>query len=827
MKFKRNLSNTSVLVILLCISSCLVHAQAGVNDSTFNPSDSGKNKDPRGVIGAVYSSVSLPKGKTMIGGNFIAYNGKSINGIARLNADGSIDESFHSGLATGDVVNFIVLQPNNQLIIGGTFKKYGSTKTNQLARINANGSLDAAFNTKVGTNGSIKKAVVGSSGKVIVIGNFTQYNGVNKNNIVRLNTNGQLDPTFNYTDTTPHEPTNLALQTDGKAVVTFRDNAGHDNLIVRLNTNGSVDPSFTVESRAGSFNSITLNAIAIQANGKIVVGGSIFSGIETLNSFCERVNTDGSTDVTFHPPVSGNRINHISIQSNGKIIISGYFKNNYLEKPYSTNTLDRFNTDGSNDATFKNYSSIEGVGFNNNTTSIQADGKIILGGSFKHPQSGITRLNSDGGVDINFNKITGANGRIKALVIQSNGKMLIGGSFSSYNGTACNRFTRINASGSIDTKFNNKINMVASFVNCIAIQSNQKIILGGAFTLNNGTQFNNIARLNANGTEDATFNTGNVVLGKIFSINIQTDGKILISGSLDSYNGTPVKGIIRLNQDGTMDPTFVLDNSVESNHVVSKLQSDGKILIGNYDELHRLNTDGSLDPSFHVTTWFEFIEVINVQNDGKIIVGGNNPVWNDRGFIIRLEADGSTDDAFAESRNLIRFASMTSLANNKIIVGRGESVYRLNANGTNDPTAELESTGSNAVVWCSAEDADGKVILAGDFTGYGGVHRNGIARVLEPESVFRNFESAPLTINEPDNFSLVAYPNPATSNLTIDNLEIGSTVIILNTLGQVVDRRVMADHKTTIETSTYENGVYFIHAEYAGKIKNAKFIVSK
>jgi uncharacterized delta-60 repeat protein len=825
MKSKNFMLHASALFILHCMFPYFVYSQAGANDPIFNTSDVSINKDLQGVMGSVFSSLSLSNGKILIGGSFKAYNGKSINGIARLNADGSLDAGFHSGLEPTDAINFMLLQPNNQLIIGGTFKKYGKTRVNQLARINTDGSLDTTFNASIGANGSIIKAVLEPQGKIIIIGNFSQYNNINKNGIARLNANGQLDATFNYTDTTKHEPTNLALQTNGKVIVTFTDNSEHDRLIVRLNANGSMDPSFTVENRHGAFNFISLHAIVIQPNGKIIIGGSIASGIESINAYCEVINADGSTDATFHPHTKSTVINHISIQSNGKIVLSGFYKNNSIEKPYSINTLERINADGSDDPTLNNYSVTEGIGFNNYTTSIQSDGKIILGGSFKYPQNGIARLNSDGGTDINFSNVTGANGRIKTMAIQANGKILIGGSFSSYNGAGCRRFTRINADGSLDTRFNNKLTAVVGSVNCIALQSDQKIILGGVFTLNNGTQFNNVVRLNADGSEDATFNTGNVILGNVLSINIQPDEKILVSGALDSYNGIPVKGVIRLNKNGTLDPAFVLDNTIKSNHVICKLQPDGKILIATDMELHRLNTDGSPDPSFQVNTSFEFIELIAIQNDGKIIIGGNHAVRNDRGFIVRLNGNGNVDSTFMNNRNLDRVASITLLSNNKIIVGRGESVYRLNADGTFDSAAELEGTGANALVWCSAENIDGKVILGGDFTTYCNVHRNGITRVLQSADVFRFSGTTSLT--DPSRLLLRTYPDQVTSSLTIDNLISGSTVIILNALGQVVEKRVVTDRKTTIETSTYGNGVYFINAEYDGKTRNAKFTVNK
>jgi uncharacterized delta-60 repeat protein len=818
---------TSILIIGLCLFPCLVHSQAGANDPAFNFSDVSQTNAPQGVTGSVFCSLSLSNGKIFIGGSFKAYNGKSINGIARLNTDGSLDASFHSGIAEGDVVNFMLLQPNNQLIIGGTFKKYGRTKVNQIARINSNGTLDTTFNATIGANGSITKAAIEPMGKIIIIGNFTQYNNVNKNGIARLNTNGQLDLTFNYTDTIKHEPTNLALQNNGKLIVTFTDNYEKNNLLVRLNTNGEVDPSFMAESRLGILNFISLHAIAIQPNGKIIIGGSVASGVDSIHAYCKRINTDGSTDGTFNPGAKSTVINTISIQSNGKIILSGFYKNNSIQKPYSINTLERIDADGSNDVTLINYRATEGVEFNNYTTSIQSDGKIILGGTFRHPQSGITRLNSDGAVDIHFNEVTGANGRISTLVKQSNGKFLIAGSFSSYNGVGCKRFTRINADGSLDTKFNEQVDAIDASINCIALQSDQKIIMGGAFTLSNRTQFNNIVRLHANGTGDATFNTGNVILGNILSINIQADDKILISGTLTSYNGMSVNGIIRLNKDGSLDPAFVLDTSIPSNHLLSKLQHDGKILIGNYDKLYRVDNDGSLDQTFRVTTAFENIDIITPQNDEKIIVAGNNAVLNYRGFIVRLNANGSLDSTFINNRNLDRVTSITLLHNSKIIAGKGESVYRLNTDGTDDPAARLEGVGANALVWCSAENMDGKVIIGGDFTTYGDVHRNGIARVLQPGDGVRNLEPAFLAANDPNHLLIRTSLNSTTYKLTIDNLAIGSTITILNASGNVVDRRDIKDHKTIIETANYKNGVYFIHEEYEGKIRSAKFIVEK
>ena len=335
------------------------------------------------------------------------------------------------------------------------------------------------------------------------------------------------------------------------------------------------------------------------------------------------------------------------------------------------------------------------------TSAIQSDGKIIIGGEFNSyngtARNNIARLNADGSIDLTFNPGTGANEQVYTIAIQSDGKIIIGGEFYSYNGTARNAIARLNADGSLDATFNPVGSGPSSAVYTTAIQSDGKIIIGGAFTFYNGTAINRIARLNADGTLDATFNTGTGADNTVRTTAIQSDGKIIIGGHFLSYNGTVTNSLVRLNADGSLDGTF--SSGANGTHIITAMQSDGKIMIGGYFNyangrsylLARLNSDGSLDGTFNTGTGPDFnLETIAIQNDGKIIIGGRFLYYNGApvNCITRLNTDGSLDGTFNPG-------------------GAGASAY----------------------VYTTAIQSDGKIIIAGVFTSFTGAARNKIARI--------------------------------------------------------------------------------------------------
>jgi uncharacterized delta-60 repeat protein len=322
------------------------------------------------------------------------------------------------------------------------------------------------------------------------------------------------------------------------------------------------------------------------------------------------------------------------IQSDGKIIVGGVFSS---YNGNQTNKITRLNPDGIIDLTFNT-----GTGFDNqvNTTEIQSDGKIIVGGFFSdyngNQTNNLTRLNPDGTIDLTFNTGTGFDGEVLTTKIQSDGKIIVGGEFSSYNGNQTNKITRLNPDGTIDLTFNTGTGF-DNQVNTTEIQSDGKIIVGGGFSSYNGSSSNKIARLNADGTIDLTFNIGSGFSLVVYALNIQTDGKIIVGGNFFTFNGVSAQRVIRLAPDGSIDLSFnsgLSGGGLAQQVLAISIQSDGKIVMGGYYlnnyngapgySLTRLNTDGTLDSSFDTGSGYNqvFVYSSKIQSDGKIIVGG-------------------------------------------------------------------------------------------------------------------------------------------------------------------------------------------------------------
>jgi uncharacterized delta-60 repeat protein len=346
---------------------------------------------------------------------------------------------------------------------------------------------------------------------------------------------------------------------------------------------GSLDATFNIGTGVNGVTIIDVSAAAIQSDGKIIIVGYFTSYDGTARNHIARLNTDGSLDVTFNVGTGTNSVIYTTaIQSDGKIIIGGDFTT-YNGIPI--NDVARLNTDGSLDATFIVGTGATNSGVNNyvQTTAIQNDGKIIISGNFTNFNgtdiNKIARLNTDGSVDASYNIGTGGNERVYTTAMQSDEKIIIGGVFTAFNGTAKNYIGRLNTDGSVDPTFDVGTG-TDNYVYTTSVQSDGKVIIGGLFTTYNGTTLNRIVRLNIDGSLDATFNVGTGANGALRTIAIQGDGKIIIGGDFTSYNSTSINHICRLNTDGSLDPTFNVGTGTDKSVNTISIQGDGKVIFG-------------------------------------------------------------------------------------------------------------------------------------------------------------------------------------------------------------------------------------------------------
>ncbi len=713
------------------------------------------------VNGTVYSVAVQPDGKVLIGGGFTAVNGAVRGRVARLNADGSTDHSFGNGLAgaTGSVDD-MVLQSDGKVLIAGGFGTVNGVARGKIARLHADGSLDLSFgNGLAGANNSVDAVAVQTDGKVLMGGGFTMVNGIARGYIARLNADGSLDTGFgNGVAGADNWINSIAVQADGKVLISgsfTMVNGVARGRIARLNTDGTLDAGFG-NGLAGA-DSSAVWSLALQPDGRVVIGGGFTAVNGTTRGRVARLNADGTLDTGFANglPGANSYVYALAVQADGKVLIGGAFT---AVNGTSRGSIARLNADGTLDTSFGN--GLPGTNPSVVALAVQTDGKVLIGGGFTTVNGTacerMARLNSDGTLDTGFqNGLAGANNPVFSVAVQSDGKVLIGGGFTSVNGTTRSCIARLNSDGTLDAGFQNGLSGANFSVRSMVAQSDGKVLIGGDFTTVNGTARYKIARLNSDGTLDTGFQNGlsganNLVL----CLAVQSDGKVLIGGDFTVVNGTARGHLARLNSDGTLDSGFHnglagADQSVWA----MALQSDGKIMIGGVftavngtarGHIARLNTDGTVDTGFLNGLAGADINVYSlaVQNNGKVLIGGVFSAVNGTGrnSIARLNNDGALDTGFQNglvgANNSV--LSLAVQSDGKVLMAgffttvngtaRGR-ISRLNADGTLDTGFQNGMAGANSVVRSIAVQGDGLVVIGGDFTTVNGLPRDRVARL--------------------------------------------------------------------------------------------------
>jgi uncharacterized delta-60 repeat protein len=505
-------------------------ANAELSTSRYNSDGSRDTSFPTLIGSGGSSSVKigesevLPDGKLLIGGDFTSVNGVAARYIARILPDGSVDMTFNTGGAGANARLYDVSTTSDgKIYISGEFSQYNGVARSRVARLNADGSLDTSFNYTLPTSGSYVKKTIGlSDGKVLIMGSDVGGTGVS---LVRLNADGSPDTAIRAVAGAGGSVRDIVRQPDGKYIVGGAFdivNGVSRRRIARLNADGSVDPTFECPLFANLFATVT--KLAVQTDGKILLTLLDFPG-------SIRLNTDGTHDSTYVPPpiVNGH---DIDIFPNGQILVDGYYK---------------LNPDGSNDTSFSppNQAATSVLVL---SAVIQPDGKIVVGGVFGQigtSHGNIARLNPNGSVDATFNPSSGANNRVADLDVQTDGKVVIAGDFTSVNANNTRKYlARLNPDGSLDTSFAPVINAPLSSVK---IQPDGKILISGTLSTVNGIPRKGYARLNSDGSLDMSFNIGGGANSTVWRIGLQPDNKVLIAGDFTKVDGFATIGVARLN----------------------------------------------------------------------------------------------------------------------------------------------------------------------------------------------------------------------------------------------------------------------------------------
>ena len=353
----------------------------------------------------------------------------------------------------------------------------------------------------------------------------------------------------------------LAIQPDGKILVGGRQGAA-SGVIYRLSENGSVDPGFASGARATCLDATIpqINTLSLQTNGAIVLGGAFTYLDSAIRLRLAQLNTFGVLDSTLIPSI-GNTVFASAVQPDGKIIIGGNFVN---AQGSGKNYLARLNPDGAVDTSFNPQGT--GPQARVNAVALGQDGTIVIGGEFTSV-NGIARLRaagllSDGTVDPSFDLSTsGPDNAVSAVAVQADRKVILGGSFTQVGETPRGRIARLNESGTLDTTFA-PTSGCDSFVWTVAVQGNGTILAGGRFNNVNGEARSKIARFTPNGVLDSAFDptagSGAGASDEIRALKLQSDGKIVVAGKFTTFSGQSRYGLARLHGELSSPPLATL-----------------------------------------------------------------------------------------------------------------------------------------------------------------------------------------------------------------------------------------------------------------------------
>jgi len=515
----------------------------------------------------------------------------------------------------------------------------------------------------------------------------------------------------------------------------------------------------------------------VQPDGKIVVGGSFSYTTNPKQHNLFRLNDDGTSDTSFAavlpigPFGEEETVAALALDPQTNYLV---VKNIAVERP-----LLRLTTTGEPDPYFIQERFSTGNTSGDESVTIDAEGRIILSGSFRLSNSRVSRAYlarffANGGLDASFVPQP-LNAPVNNTHVLANGSLLVAGSFSRYGETETSSLLKLDGNAQLGTDFRPIIDRPGAILSSVQ-QSDGKLLLAGLFCEINGVRANNIARLQLDGTVDATFNTIGVD-GRIDKIVVQPTGQITMAGGFMHADNQPAPYVARLTTEGHLDKTFnanVSDLNGSSTFVQAlAVAPDGSVLVGSgglrfgeeYANLYRLFPTGAVDKKYVANTKYNLkgtIMAIILLPDGRHYVGGAfDPDATDppATAIVRLNSDGTRDKAFQSAGPDLNFTYARQIAvlpDNKVLIGGNFLSYknvaraklaRLNPDGSVDETFDATPNGYAAGDYVNdfAVQSDGRILVNTlNNLGRSSPNRGTLYRLLPDgalEKVFPDFTS--------------------------------------------------------------------------------------
>lgn len=775
-----------LIFLIICFIVC--HGRAQTIDSNFKPKIYARSQ--------VRDVIQQGDGKFILVGDFEYFNGQVAKHVVRVNADWSVDTSFDTGAGPVSdnptpVVANVEIQTDGKILLFGQFSSFNGISRNNIVRLNTNGSVDETFNPPSDTyeiydNYSL---AINSDGKILYVQNYT-IGGYVYDRLVRLNTNGSVDESF--TALTDGSIKDVKVQADGKVLIGgwFSKYNGSDvSNFIRVNADGTLENSFGSSADSGVTNLI------IQPDKKIILYGNFskFNGVSKLVSV--RISEAGDVDGTFNGSLFIG-LNDIALDASGKILGAGY------------NGVFRYNTDGTNDTSFDLIINVF------NRVIVQADSKVLAVGT-----DTVVRLNSNMTNDLSFSAGLGAcvQGHISSAVVQSDGKVVLAGNFFSFADQLKNGIVRLNADLSVDNTFNTGTGCGSQVVKFAKVQTDDKIILYGDVGMYNGTRVYYLFRLNADGTYDNSYDGGTSAFN-VYTIDMQPDNKLLLGGEFTTFNSQDKLNLVRLNTDGSIDETF----NASSNGAIKQciVQPDGGVLLyGSFTSINgtatplklaRVTSDGILDKSFVTNLKLNSSDILTSlvpTPSGSIIVGGSLISGEQTNACEALNSDGSANKFFtstpgeSSNENKVWLLKDGSL----IVTTPGKMIRLTQITGVSGVSFSTVTMNSDATIGGVLPLTNSDYLIFGNLKNLGATSVSNLAHITY--SPFPNIPDAPSNLAFTTNLAgqpILSWVDNADNEQGFIIQRSPAEVDEFKTINQVAENIVTAKDNSVVSNGSYK-----------------------
>ncbi|MCC7373802.1 MAG: immunoglobulin domain-containing protein [Verrucomicrobiales bacterium] len=758
----------------------------GSLDATFTTQierlDGAGNTSP----GAVHTLLVLDQDDILVGGEFQRVNGRPVHHLARLHADGSLDSTFTAKIDPAGVIHAVVPSSDGRLWIGGSFKQIDGQRRVGLARLMADGALDPSFELIPELAGEVHALlpVASAAGVSLIVGGHYECLDPLRarwiRHLGRWILGGGWDAAFHFDLGLPPAPfvdatdvTRVILQEGTRMRIVLRPPlapAGNAALW-GLNAAGDWDPDYTQIYRTSHPDLIAVPL----GNDRLLLSHGWDAG--GASPVLHLLRSDGEIDPAF--PRWMAQLHAGITEPDGHVVFAARFE---FDPANADTTLFRWRTDGTLDPAFGRDTQFDRPP---TLLALQSDGKILVAGAFESinntPHRAIGRCHGGHAVGPRIVEAprtrTAVAGEEVVLSVVADGSEPLAYQWRNAgrdldgetNTSLALAQVRGNEARTYDVRVSNLVGVTTSAVARINVLAPTTIVTPPAnavFQLGAEIGFN----VFANGATPLTYQwihdgqpipqatNASIVVGPVALPDLGTYS-VVVSGPGGTVTSPPAFLKLRGTQPGDIDPSFAPGTGVAGTVYAIRPLSDGRVAVGgsftqiagvHLEHLAILSTNGTPEAGFVPRVPSNLrVASIDVQRDGRIVVGGriDSPLGSE-GYLGVVSTDGH---AVSEARIPTLITCVRVQPDDRVVVGGAfrwvaspthiyTNVIRLLPNLDWDPS--FTTNGSpNGYVTCVRLDAQGRLLVAGNFTGILRHRRMAIARLFPDGTVDTSFDA--------------------------------------------------------------------------------------